>query len=179
MPLLVASLELPVATRSLPRRTVTTVRRRRSGRVLASAAALAVVLSGCSATNEITTRNEYAASDGVRAELGDVVMGNLLVLTSAEGEAGTVLGSLTNNGQSDVEITLGVGEGGAQDPIDLPAGGTVLLGPEQDVELEVDSVPAAPGALVDVTVTSDAGGSSTVRVPVLDGTLAEYADLVP
>ena len=179
VPLLVASLELPVATRSRPRRTATSVRRSRAGRVLAATAGLAVALSGCSATNQITTRNDYAASDGVRSQLGDVVLGNLIVLTSAEGEPGTLLGSVTNRGQGSVEVTLAIGGSAAQDPIDLDAGQTVILGPDQDVELEIDSVPAPPGAFVDVFVSSDQGGTSTVGVPVLDGTLPEYADLVP
>ena len=179
VPLLVASLELPVATRSRPRRTATSVRRSRAGRVLAATAGLAVALSGCSATNQITTRNDYAASDGVRSQLGDVALGNLIVLTSAEGAPGTLIGSVTNGGQGDVEVTLGVGDGAGQGSIELAPGETVLLGPDQDVELEIDAVPAPPGAFVDVNVSSDQGGSSTVGVPVLDGTLPEYADLVP
>ena len=155
------------------------LRSRAVGAVITAATAATLTFAGCSATNPIATQNDYAPSDGVGAQLGDVSFGNLLVLTSAEGEPGTLLGSVTNRGRDDVKVTLGLSDGAAGPPIDVRAGDTVLLGPEKDVTLELDAVPAPPGAVVDLAVSSDAGGSSTVGVPVLDGTLPEYADLVP
>lgn len=146
--------------------------------IAGTVASLALLVAGCSATNPITTSENYAASDGVRVELGEAVLTNLLVLTAAEGSEGTVLGAVSNNGQDDLELTLTL-EGSADEArIDLPAGATVLLGPDEE-EVVLDSVPAPPGALVAVSVVSDRSGAVTVRVPVLDGTLPEYADLVP
>ena len=129
-------------------------------RTLSAAAAVAAiaVLAGCSATNPITTSFDYDPSDGVSQRLGDVRVGNLLLLTAEEGGAGTFVGFVAN--------------GGGQ-----PAAVVIALGGDETVDVE--AVPAAPGSKVDVTVTTDVSGAATVQVPVLDGTLPEYADLLP
>ncbi len=49
------------------------------GRML-TVATLAFALVGCSATNPIQTDRPYAASDGVRVQLGDVRAENLLAV---------------------------------------------------------------------------------------------------
>ena len=158
-----------------------------------------LALTGCSATNPMTSMNNYEASDGIRVELGDVVGTNLLILTAGEGEPGTMLGALTNQGQDEVELTLALaggqdGQAGAElTSVTLGAGDTVIFGPERATDaaagdeatgppreaLDLEAVPAPPGALADLTLTSDRAGTVGVRVPVLDGTLPEYTDLVP
>ena len=140
---------------------------------------IALAVAGCSATNPITTTRSYAASDGVAVELGDLRIGNLLVLSAAQGEAGTVLAALSNDGTADIEVTIGLADGDPGAPIDVPAGQTVLVGPAAAATVDLDAMPAAPGALVDLAITSDQGGTTTRRVPVLDGTQPEYAELVP
>jgi hypothetical protein len=137
-------------------------------------------LTACSVTNPMTTKNDYAASDGVRVDLGEATVINLLVLTAAEGEPGTVLGAVANHGRERVTVTVALAADAAQDTsFDVAGGGTVVIGPERDETLDLDSTPAAPGTLIELTLTSDRGGSTTVQVPVLDGTLSQYADLVP
>jgi hypothetical protein len=69
-------------------------------------ALVGVALTGCSATNQITTAKAYSASDGVRAELGDVTAENLLVLTSAKGAPAALQGALTNRGTAAVTVSL-------------------------------------------------------------------------
>lgn len=138
---------------------------------------LSLALTGCSATNSITTTVPYDPSDGVGLVLGDVELSNILVLSAAEGAPGTLLGSATNRGGGEAELTIGLGDGGGT-TIGLDAGETVLLGPEHE-PVDLEAVPAPPGALVTLHVDSDAGGATTLDVPVLDGTLPEYADLVP
>lgn len=145
-----------------------------------AAALIAVVvaagLAGCSATNPITTQVSYNPSDGVATEIGDVRAGNVLILAAEEGAPGTVLGYLVNDGTRDVQVRLAVdGEQVLEDA--LPAGATMLLGPDH-TDVVVDRVPAAPGDLVPITLSSSAG-SVTVSVPVLDATLPQYADVVP
>lgn len=138
---------------------------------------LSLALTGCSATNEITTSLPYDPSDGVGMVLGDVELSNILVLSAAEGAPGTVLGSATNRGASAVELTIGLGDGDGT-TVALDGGATVVLGP-RDEPVDLAAVPAPPGAMVTVHIDSDAGGATTLDVPVLDGTLPEYADLVP
>jgi len=138
---------------------------------------LSLALTGCSATNEITTSVPYDPSDGLGLVIGDVELANVLVLSVAEGAPGTILGSATNRGPSPVELTIGLGDG-ADTTIALDGGATVRLGP-RDEPVDLEAVPAPPGAMVTVHIDSDAGGATTLDVPVLDGTLPEYADLVP
>jgi hypothetical protein len=138
-----------------------------------------LALAGCSATNPITTSEAYNVVDGVQADLGgDVTARNLLVFTSEEGAAGTMSGAVTNQGREDVEVELAA-EGADPVTIDVPAGGTVLLGQDDGEDVELDAVGAAPGAHLTVTLTTDQGGSIEIPVPVFDGTLPEYAEMVP
>ena len=155
-------------------------RRTRSWTTSAAVAAAAVLgLSGCSATNPITTAEAYNVVDGVQADLGSSVAArNLLVVTAEEGGAGTMTGGLTNAGREDVEVTVEP-EGADSVTITVPARGTVLLGSDFDEEVEIDRVEAAPGSLLTVTVSTPEGGSTDIQVPVFDGTLPEYAELVP
>jgi hypothetical protein len=136
----------------------------------------AAVLSGCSATNPITTEMAYAASDGVRATLGDLTAENLLLVAAAADTPGALQGALTNRGDEDLEVELDLDGDIALVPV--AAGETVLLGGEDGEEVVLDT-PGEPGSTVEMTLTTDAAGSETVPVPVLDGTLPEYADLVP
>lgn len=152
-----------------------------------------VALAGCSASNPITTQKPYSASDGVRIVLSDTLSAeNLLVLTAAKGEAGTLLGALTNNGTDTERVSIAA-DGADDVTVRVPAGATVLLTPDdtpdgaetsgttgparQDVALS--TVPVAPGAVLSVTLSSGAAGTHTLDVPVLDGSLPEYASLVP
>ena len=139
-------------------------------------AATALTLAGCSATNPVTTNVAYAASDGVDETLGSLTFGNLLVLASADQAPGTVLGSVTNAADHDATLTIGIA--GDETTLTVPAGATVLLGPDASA-VPLRAVPAPPGALVELVLTSDLDGSVTRRTPVLDGTLEQYATLVP
>lgn len=151
---------------------------RRRVAVVPFALALVAGLTACSATNPITTTTNYAASDGVRVDLDDVHLGNLMVLSAAEGAPGVVVGQVSNEGVQDVRVTFGV-EGARTEAVAVDAGGTALLTTDGGTEVRLDSVPVAPGAYVALQIAVDAGGTTTADVPVLDGTLPEYADLVP
>lgn len=142
------------------------------------AAALLVGLTACSATNPITTAEDYEASDGVRVELEDVTVGNLLVLSAAEGGPGVLIGRVTNSGSERATVTIAVA-GTEGDAFRVAPGETVLLNPDNGLTVALDAVPAPPGAYVDLDVTSSTGGTLTKGAPVLDDTFAEYAELVP
>jgi hypothetical protein len=146
---------------------------------IAAAAAAVLGLAGCSATNPITTAEAYNVVDGVQADLEpDVKAHNLLVVTAEEGAAGVMSGALANQGRETVEVTLQA-EGADEVTIEVPARGAVLLGADGGEQVELDSVEAAPGSLLPVTLSTPQGGSTEVGVPVFDGTLPEYAELVP
>jgi hypothetical protein len=153
-------------TRTLPR-----ARRR----VLAAATlASAAVLAGCGiAPSEIVN---YPASDGVDLTLGSLQADNLLVLTAAENDPGVLLGALTNNGDQAMTVRIGLPDSPTTVPV--AAHSTTLLGPDHTA-VDLSTVPAAPGALVELAVDSDVSGNATLQVPVLDGTLPAYSGMVP
>lgn len=148
---------------------------------LAGVTAAALVLAGCSATNPITTQDEYAASDGVRVTVGEIRGDNLLVLSDGDGGPGVLHGGIANDGSEDERVTLTF-EGSEPTTVDVPAGGVVLLdGTDEDgrVDVRLAAVDTIPGGVVTLTFGTDTWGASTIDVPVLDGTLPEYAGLVP
>lgn len=152
----------------------------RSSRRLAAALLLTGVTAlGVGACSPITTMDAYAPSDGVRADLGTQLrIENLLILSPAEGAEGTVLGGLVNESTSDADVSLAIeGVSGGQQ-LDVPAGQTLLLGPEHH-EVTLSTVPAPPGATVQVQISTSQSGSVTLDVPVLDGTVSYYQDEVP
>ncbi|GIG35416.1 hypothetical protein [Cellulomonas pakistanensis] len=144
--------------------------------VVGAALALAAALSGCSVTNQITTELAYSASDGVRATLGDLTAENLMLVAEAADAPGALQGALTNRGDEPLTVSLALA--GESERVRLDAGETVLLGGSEGEEIVFDA-PGAPGATVDMTLSTGAAGEQTVPVPVLDGTLPEYRDLVP
>lgn len=141
-----------------------------------AAVVLAVALSGCSATNQITTQVQYDASDGIGATLGQVSAQNLLLVAAGADQPGAVQGALSNRGERAEVVTLSVGESDAE--VEVGPGATVLLGGENGEQVLL-AAPDAPGATTDLTISTAAGGSQSLRVPVLDGTLPEYTGLVP
>ncbi len=166
----------------------------RTGAVAALAAGL--LLTGCSATNPIETIANYHASDGVGVSLGDVRADNLLILSAGLGDPGVLYGAFTNNGEQDVTLTVAFSAVGAEagvaptaDPatIEIAAGETVLISDATGASelnipnerITVTATPAAPGELALVALGSDVAGTTTLQVPVLDGTLPDYASLVP
>lgn len=143
---------------------------------LAAALALVAALAGCSLTNPIQTQVVYAPSDGARITIGETIQAeNFLVLADIAGEPGALVGGLTNRGKQDTVITVSV-EGA--DPFEVPvaAGETFLL--TGDDVLRLDAVDAAPGATLPVTISTGAEGAASAPVPVLDGTLPEYGDVL-
>ncbi|GMA24661.1 hypothetical protein GCM10025864_24200 [Luteimicrobium album] len=137
---------------------------------LASAAAL----SACSPTQ---TNKPYQPSDGIDVVVGDVKGINLLVLSSGKGDPGRLLGSFYNAGSDAATVTVAP-EGASSATVSVDPSSTTQLGAEGPDDVVFDTTGAAPGAVLPVKVTvGDA--TETVSVPVLDGTLPEYATLVP
>jgi hypothetical protein len=148
---------------------------------LAAAGLLVLGLGACSATNEVTTSTPYALSDGVRTTLGPVTAVNLLVVAAAKGDPGVLSGALTNSSTRDLAITFTLADATPGKTVVVPAGRTVYIGTgtDQGAVVEFDAVPVAPGQVVGLTLTGDSTGGATVQAPVLDGTLPQYATMVP
>ncbi|WP_175477203.1 hypothetical protein [Ruania alba] len=149
---------------------------RRLAAVLAVAATTALGLGACS---PITTMQTYAASDGVRGDLGESIrVENIMVLSSSEGAAGTLLGAVVNRGSEDTEVTLTVDGVSGGVPLSVEAGTTLLLSPEHE-DVTLPTVPVPPGAVLAVQVSAPEAGSLTLDVPVLNGDIPPYDEYLP
>ncbi|MBE9926343.1 hypothetical protein G8C93_10650 [Cellulosimicrobium cellulans] len=132
-----------------------------------------------SACSPIETNRPYSPSDGLRVDLTSELRGlNLLVVSAEDGEPGALVGAFANDTTEDVEFDV-TPEGGAPVTIPVAAGETVYLGAEDGFDAQIGRVDAAPGAMLPVTVSATTGEEQTLSLPVLDGTLEEYAHLLP
>ncbi len=146
---------------------------------LGTALAVGASLGGCSMYSEQTTQDvDYAPSDGTQADVGPIGVRNFLLLSEGEGQPATLIGSLFNSSDEDVEVTVTVAGATEAQTFDVPASGSVTIGPEAEVQLRLDSIDVIPGLLVQVLVT-DGEAEAQLGVPLLDGALPSYADLVP
>jgi len=146
---------------------------------LGTALAVGASLGGCSMFSEQTTQNvDYSPSDGSQAELGPIGVRNFVLLSQGEGQPATLIGSLFNSSDEDVQVAVTVAGGTDAQIFEVPASGSVTIGPEAEDQLRLDSIDVIPGLLVQVLVT-DGEAQAQLSVPVLDGALPAYADLVP
>ncbi|WP_139122982.1 hypothetical protein [Cellulosimicrobium cellulans] len=144
--------------------------------------AVPVVVAGVAVTaacSPIETTRPYSPSDGQRVDLTDDLRAvNLLMVSAGEGEPGTLLGAFANDSAEDVEFEIAP-EGGAALTVPVPAGEAVYLGAEDGFDAQLGRVEVPPGAVLPMVVGVSTGVEKDVPVPVVDGTLEEYAPYVP
>jgi hypothetical protein len=147
--------------------------------LLVTALAGVVALSGCQVMSPIQTNVSYQPGDGVAVDLGEVQIRDLVVVSRAKGEVGTLSGMVVNQGATRVTITFATGADGAPTSAVAPADSqTRLSGVEGTTPVTLPAIAVAPGGILRVTVSTPASGASEVSVPVLlpDG---YYATITP
>lgn len=139
-----------------------------------------LALSGCQAFSPIQTDVAYQPADGVAVDLGDVQIRDLLIVSAAKGEIGTLSGLVINKGNAPVTVTFTTGPGvGGLAKAFAPAGGqTRLSGVEGAKPVTLPRIPAAPGDVIKVVVSTPDAGAPAVSVPVLPPT-GYYATITP
>ena len=149
---------------------------------LAASAALALGIalggSGCAMITYQATTEKYDPSDGVSADIGALDLRNILVV-SEDGDEGNLIMSVTNTGDDDATLGVQLVDGGETFEIDVDAGATVSLGTEEEEPLLLEGIDTQPGGLVAMFFQYSGAEGQEVQVPVLDGRLPEYEDLVP
>ncbi|GAA4051164.1 hypothetical protein [Agromyces indicus] len=147
---------------------------------LAASAALALGIAiggtGCGMVTYQATTERYDPSDGVSAEVGSLAVRNILII-SEDGDEGSMTLSVSNSGSEDATLELQVGSETVE--VDVDAGQTVAPGAGDEEPLLIEGLDAEVGGLVPVFVTTDGAEGREISVPVLDGRLPEYEDLVP
>jgi outer membrane lipoprotein SlyB len=139
-----------------------------------------LALSGCQLASPIQTNVPYQSADGVAVDLGDVQVRDLVIVTDAKGGVGTLSGLVVNRSAAPVTVTFATGPGAlASTRAVIPAGApTRLSGVEGVTPVTIPSVPAAPGDMVSVVVSTPDAGAPVVSVPVLLPT-GYYSSITP
>lgn len=149
--------------------------------MVVAGSALALTVSGCQYTSEITTMKTYDPGDGVSAQIGALHVNDLLVISQQQGGPGNVLGLAINGSGQPERISVSTVEAGQQGggsgaaAVDVPANGTAQLTSGSGQALSVPAVQVPPGAMVQLLVRSNTG-QTVVDAPVLpaEGYYANY-----
>ncbi|WP_435746554.1 DNA modification methylase [Microbacterium sp. PMB16] len=151
-------------------------------RLVASAALSAVVLlgaTGCTFISPQATKIEYSASDGVNVSDADgpLDVRNAFIVATEDGSVGNFIAAIVNPTDESATLTIAL-EGIDPFTVTVPAGGTVSLGADEE-PLRIVDLDTMPGATIEMHFQSGDSIGVKTEVPVLDGSLPYYTDLVP
>lgn len=136
----------------------------------------ALSLSGCALFSPVQTDEPAQTADGIDVALdADVVLRSLLIVAAGEGEPGRVSAQVVNNTDQDVDITFEVPSGSAD--VTVPAHGSANLA-DDEFAVTLSAVPAGPGDMTDVQVSTSQAGINVFSVPVVEA-IGYYADVTP
>jgi len=155
--------------------------RRRLFAPLALALSLVLGATGCTLNAEIATQKDYDPSDGVGAEIGELSLRNIMLITNDAGEANLVM-TVVNAGGSDVSLNVQYSDGADESnaSIDVPGAPALLrVGDNPDSGVVLSGSDVVAGGLTPLYFQYGNTPGELVLVPVLDGALPEYELLVP
>lgn len=147
---------------------------------IALAVSLLVGTAGCTLASD-SVDLKYAPSDGTAADIGELHLLNVIGL-SENGDDVSLLMTIVNDADEDVEVNLQfTDESGEKDTLTVTvrANSSEQFGGSGDEEVVARNVGAAVGGLLPVYVQYGDEPGKQLQVPVLDGAIAEYADLLP
>ena len=152
-----------------------------NARKITSAVAISVAVllgtTGCSLSGNVASMQHYAPSDGSQIDIGNVKLRNFIYLTDGS-NGGKLIGTFVNNEKSEIAFQLEYTDGDLRaktEPIYIPAGETLGLGSGGDTEGFGVTIDALPGSNTTIWVSINGATGVELVVPVLDGTLGQYA----
>jgi hypothetical protein len=153
-------------------------------RLIASLALGALVVlgtTGCAMLSTQATSIQYSASDGVNIpDSGPLQVRNVLIVSDEEGVDGVLVAAIVNATSEPHTLTIEYGEGSkTTETIRVPANSTVSLGTEETEPLPLEGIDTKPGANLPMFFQSGDSDGVLFDVPVLDGALDYYGDLLP
>ncbi len=153
----------------------------RRAAIAVTAALAAALLAGCGAGFDATSRQQYAPSDGILADAGDLRVQNALVVASAGISTGVVSASIANRGDRDDELTGLTSPDGTVDLTGdgaLPAGSAVRLGADTRLSATISALTALPGETITLRLTFARSEPLRIRTVVVPAQ-GDYASVTP
>jgi len=149
-------------------------------RAATAAAIAALLMLGVAACAPIASLKPYDASDGVSTTVGQVKVLNALVLTKS-GKDGNLLFSAYNPSDEPVQLNVQYDEGGARTTVQatLKPDATTDFGYGKKGQFLLPGLGKKPGSLAHVYFQYGDVEGSELTVPVLDGSLPQYQNLLP
>ncbi|WP_431277944.1 hypothetical protein [Leifsonia poae] len=142
-------------------------------------AAVLTGLTGCDLFAPQETENIKDVADGANGAVGDVTVGNAVLVTS-NGKTGNLVVTFVNSGNDTRTIEVSKGDGATQHhSVSVPPGDPVVVGVPENQVIIFTGLDSQPGSLFPVYFTADGETGDLLDVPVLDGALPQYADLTP
>ena len=148
----------------------------RMNKSLAAMTVTALTWAALSACAPIISKEKYAPSDGIRAAVGNIEFNNLLVVSKGKDEEGKIIGAVTNSSSDSASVWIATSDKQIDLPMLLKGKETVSLHADKASDVSLARTPVSPGSTLVLRVTGDDGKETTLRVPVVDGTLKEYRE---
>jgi hypothetical protein len=158
--------------------------RARSAASVILASMVLLSTAGCTFFAPQTTLKPYDPSDGVDAQVGNILVRNAILL-SADGKTGSLLVSLLNNGNSGVNVKFqyDATDNGSAAKINtdvlVEPGAATSFGGNGEQKFLLDDINTTPGSLFPIFVQYGNQTGKEILVPVLNGALPQYANLLP
>ena len=154
---------------------------RSAAAAILSAALVVVGLTGCTFMTPQATVDHYDPSDGINVTVGELEVRNALLL-SADGTTARLLVSIDNPTKYGVQVKVqyeNADSAKVDDSLYVNAHSVASFGGADDTRITLTGIDARPGSLFPVFVQYDDVTGKQLWLPVLNGALSEYADLVP
>lgn len=143
------------------------------------AAALMLGTSGCNFTSPVASIEAYAPSDGSQIDLENVKARNFIYVAGEE--FGGLFGTLVNPSLESKTVRIQYTDATLNEKksisVNLLPGAALDIGYNGTAPLLVD-LGSAPGKIVGIYLNEGSESGRQLNVPVLDGTLVEYQQLV-
>lgn len=151
-------------------------------RVAASVAIAGLIVlgaSGCEFISPQDTTRITQVADGLNGTVGTIEIRDALLFT-ATGREANLVAAFVNPGSSPVTVSMQYtsASGPTTKQVTVPANGFVEVQPIGAQSVQFSDVTVQAGGLFPVYFTAD-GAGTTVKIPVLDGTLPGYETLTP
>ena len=145
------------------------------------AIALSLGASGCNLIQPQATTHHYDASDGISANVGDLQLRNL-ILISNDGQSASLLMSAINTTGSNVMLRMQFLSKGSMvaGQIDVPTSNSATSwGSATTNKIIFDGIDTTPGSMLQVYFQYGDADGKTALIPVLTSRQPEYKGLQP